>query len=48
MILTKIAVNHQVDLPVDLETWVRLEIILLNEAFRSSQSNPVNKSVIPR
>ncbi len=24
--------NHQLDLPVDLETCVRLEVILLNEA----------------
>ncbi len=27
-----VVTNHQLDLPVDLETCVRLEIILLNEA----------------
>ncbi len=35
--------NHQLDLPVDVETCVRLEIILLNEALVNNQHYLFNR-----
>ncbi len=39
--------NHQLDLPVDLETCVRQEIIVLNEAWANNYNYVFNHTIYP-